>query len=84
MNSYETDEMILEAIEAITGGNLECGGECGNFACDGSHPENCDDPAVQMWCEGGNDEKVRAWLDVNYPSWRDEAPLPWGAGELDV
>ena len=26
---YETDDRLVDAIEAITGGNLGCAGECG-------------------------------------------------------
>ena len=82
-DGYNSDDRLLEAIEAITGGNLDCEGECGNFGCDGTQPENCGDEAVILWCDGGREDEIRAWLDQHYPEWRDDAPLEWGAGELE-
>lgn len=81
-NGYNSDERVLEAIEAITGGNLDCNGNCDNEECDGAHPENCGDAAVILWCDGGRENELRAWLDKHYPEWRNDAPLAWGAGHL--
>ena len=83
-DGYQTDGRILEAIEAITGGNLDCQGECDNFGCDGMHPENCADDAVTLWRDGGREDEIRAWLDKNYPDWTDDAPLMWGCDELNI
>lgn len=83
-DGYMTDDRILDCIEALTGGNLECRGECGAPACEGGHPEDCNDPAVKLWADGGRDKELIAWLDKNRPGWRDDAPLCWGAGYLGV
>ena len=61
---YQTDDRILDAIEAITGGNL-----LANHSAD---------PARQLWLHGGREAEIRAWLDKHRPNWRDEAPLWWG------
>lgn len=82
-DGYNTDERLLDAIEAVTAGNLDCAGECGQGGCDGDHPENCDDPAVVLWRDGGRETELHAWLDVRRPGWRADAPLPWGEGELE-
>ena len=74
-NGYETDDRLLDAIEAISGGSLDC--------ADGTHPENCSNPAVVLWRDGGEDDRLRSWLDEHHPGWRDDAPLPWGSGEFD-
>jgi len=81
-DGYQTDERLLEAIEAITGGNLNCNGECEHPMCDGSHPEKCYDPAVMLWTEGGREADIRAWLNAHYPDWAEDAPLYWGGGPL--
>jgi hypothetical protein len=83
-DGYNTDDRLLEAIEAITDGDIGCCGDCGEYACDGSHPENCGDEAVALWRDGGRENELREWLDKKYPKWRDDAPLSWGAGELGV
>ena len=80
---YETDDRLVDAIEAITGGNLGCAGECGQGGCDGSHPEDCADPAVVLWRDGGRENELRTWLDAHRPGWRADAPLPWGECELE-
>ena len=51
----ETDNRLLQAIEAISGGDLDCSGDCGNAMCDGGHPENCD----QLWSYGEKEEGTR-------------------------
>lgn len=79
----ETDNRLLQAIEAISGGDLDCSGDCGNAMCDGGHPENCDDPVMELWREGGRDQEMRDWLDEHYPDWRDDAPLAWGSDEFE-
>jgi hypothetical protein len=83
-DGYNSDDRLLDAIEAITGGNLDCEGDCGNDACDGTHPEDCGDAAVSLWCDGGREDELRAWLDKKHPGWSDEAPLAWGAGHLEA
>ena len=74
-DGYQTDERLLDAIEAITGGDLD--------ASDG-YPEDSDDPAVALWRDGGRDDELREWLDANRPGWRADAPLSWGSGELTL
>ena len=82
-NRYETDDRLLDAIEAISGGSLDCAGRCENPNCDGTHPENCSDSAVALWRDGGEDDRLRSWLDEHHPGWRDDAPLAWGAEEFE-
>ena len=83
-DGYNSDDRLLDAIEAITDGNLDCEGDCGNEACDGTHPEDCGDDAVALWRDGGRENELRTWLDKKHPGWRDDAPLAWGAGHLDA
>ena len=83
-DGYNSDDRLLDAIEAITGGNLDCSGDCDNEACDGAHPEDCADDAVALWYNGGREDELRTWLDKKYPTWRDDAPLAWGAGYLEA
>ena len=71
LSGYCTDKMILDAIEAIAGDELFYDDETGEMSA-----------AHFLWSEGGRDEELRTWLDKNRPGWRDDAPLPWGAGEL--
>ena len=82
-SGFGTDERLLEAIEAVSGGCLGCSGGCDEQLCDDAHSDYCCDPAVVLWRDGGEDEALRAWLDSHYPEWREDAPLPWGAGEFE-
>ena len=71
--AYDTDQRVMRAIEALTGGDFSNGS---------SHPENDDDPAVVEWREGNlSNAELTQWLDQNEPGWREEAPLSWGAGQ---
>lgn len=89
-NGYETDDRLLDAIDAITGGDLDCEGQCGGHVDLNPYDpdyrdhciEDCNDPAVVLWREGGRENELRRWLDKNHPGWRADAPLAWGAGEL--
>lgn len=81
-DSYRTDRRLMQAIEGITGGNLDCAGECGNHACDGTDAGRCADVAVALWRAGGREDELRAWLDTHYQDWRDDAPIDWGEGYL--
>ena len=82
--SRATDTRLCEAIEAVTGGQLDCCGACG--VSPDAHPELCQDPAVRLWADGSPDLESRLveWMDTHYPGWRDESPLDWGAGYLDA
>ena len=77
MNTYNTSDEIVEAIESITGARLQCRGDCGAPFCDGHHPENCSNPAVVLWRDGGQESRIQAFLDANYPDWT-ESKLWWG------
>jgi len=81
-DGYNTDARLMEAIEAVTGGNLDCRGECGNSGCDGTQPQLCGDPAVKLWCDGGHEQELRDWLNNNYPDWKNDSPLIWGEDKL--
>lgn len=67
-DSLNTDERLIAAIEALTGGSID-------------NPEG---PAMHEWREGEIDPAdITRWLDANAPDWRDEAPLSWGEAEFE-
>jgi hypothetical protein len=77
-DGWKSDDALLQAIEAVTGGTMDHEPEtCGSVRCDGRTPDNCQDPAVALWRDGGREDELAAYLDEHTPGWRN-AGLYWG------
>jgi len=70
---FETDYRILHAIESLTNSDL--------IGPDGETDEKSQ--AYIWWTNGHNEDQIIAFLDENYPDWRENKYLQWGDGKLD-
>jgi len=69
---FETNYRILHAIEALTNSDL--------IGPDGETNESSQ--AYVWWANGHNESLIIAFLDENYPDWRENKHLNWGDGML--
>jgi len=69
---FETNYRILHAIEALTNSDL--------IGPDGETDEKSQ--AYIWWTNGHNEDQIIAFLDKNYPDWRENKYLQWGDGML--
>jgi len=68
-----TDARILFAIESLTGSDL--------LGPEGEMDES--GQAYIWWTNGHNEDQIIAFLDKNYPDWRENKYLQWGDGRLE-